>query len=106
MKIHPIFHISQLKLYRRPEDAERTYTKPEPIISANGEPEYEAEEIINHRKRRRGKRTKIEYLIVWKGYPAHEMTWEPEENVANVTEKISDYYRRIEGNASPKEGRV
>ena len=48
----------------------------------------------------------MEYLIVWKGYPAHEMTWEPEENVANAPEKISDYYRRIEGNASPKEGRV
>ena len=106
MKIHPVFHISQLKLYRRPEDADRTYTKPEPIISASGESEYEVEEVINHRKRRRGKRTKIEYLIIWKGHLAHEMTWEPEENVANAIEKISDYYRRIEGNASPKEGRA
>ena len=50
--------------YRKPEDADRTYMKPEPIIIASGEPEYEVEEIINHRKRRRGKRTKIEYLIV------------------------------------------
>ena len=80
--------------------------KPEPIISASGEPEYEVEEIINHRKWRRGKRTKIEYLIVWKGYLAHEMTWEPEENVANAPEKISEYYRRVEGNTSPKEERV
>ena len=70
MKIHPAFHISQLKLIRKPEDVKRTYTKLEPIIFANRELEDEVEEIINHRKRRRGKRTKIEYLIVWKGYPA------------------------------------
>ena len=106
MKIHPVFHISQLKVYRRPEATERTYTKLESIISASGELEYEVEKIINHRKQRRGKRAKIEYLIVWKGYPAHKMTWEPKENVANAPEKISDYYRRIEGNASRKEGRV
>ena len=50
INIHPVFHVAQLKLYRRPEDAERTYTKPEPIITASGEPEYEVEEISNHRK--------------------------------------------------------
>ena len=48
----------------------------------------------------------IEYLIFWKGYPAHEMTWEPEENVKNAPEKIAEYYGRIEGNTSPKEGRM
>ena len=49
-----------------------------------GQEEYEVEEIINHRKRHRGRTTKIEYLILWKGYPRHEMTWEPEENIANA----------------------
>ena len=48
----------------------------------------------------------IEYLIFWKGYPSHEMTWEPEENVKNAPEKIAEYYGRIEGNTSPKEGRM
>ena len=104
MKIHPVFHVSQLKLYRKPKEAERTYTKPEPIMSASGEPEYEVDEIINHRKRKRGTKTKIEYLIVWKGYPVHESTWEPEENVANAPEKIAEYYRRVEGNTALKEG--
>ena len=104
MKIHPVFHVSQLKLYRKPEAAERTYTKPEPIMSVSGEPKYEINEIINHRKRKRGTKTKIEYLIVWKGYPVHESTWEPEENVANAPEKIAEYYRRVEGNTALKEG--
>ena len=103
MKVHLVFHISQLKLYRRPEDAPRTYEKPAPVIVADGEEKFEVDEIINHRKRKRG-RKKIEYLIVWKGYPVQESTWEPEENVANASEKISEYYRRVEGNTALKEG--
>ena len=104
MKVHPVFHISQLKLYRRPSDPERTYEKPGPVI-VNKEEEFEVDEIINHRKRKRGRKTnKIEYLIVWKGYPVHESTWEPEENVKNAPEKIAEYYRRVEGNTIPKEG--
>ena len=49
-------------------------------------------------------KTKIEYLIVWKGYSVHESTWEPTENVANAPEKIADYYSRVEGNTALKEG--
>ena len=106
MKIYPVFHVSRLKLYRKPADASRTYRKPEPIMTTTGQEEYEVEEIINHHKRRHGKRTKMEYLILWKEYPAHDMTWEPEENVENGQEKIVKYYRRIEGNAFLKEGSV
>ena len=84
----------------------RRYNKPDPVITAVGEQEYEVEEIINHRKRRCGHTTKMEYLILWKGYLAHEMTWEPEENVKNAQEKIAEYYRRVEGSASLKEGRM
>ena len=106
MKVHPGFHVSQLKLYKRPKDAMRRYEKPDPIITATGKEEFEVEEIINHQKRRHGRTTKIEYFIFWKGYPAHEMTWEPEEKVKNAQDKIAEYYKRIEGNASPKEGRM
>ena len=98
MKVHPVFHVSQLKLYKKPEDATRTYQKPDPVLTAVGQEEYEVEEIINHKKCRCGKRTKIEYLIPWKGYLAHDMTWEPEENVVNAQDKIAEYYGRVEGN--------
>ena len=74
------------------------------MIVADGEEEFEVEEIIHHRKRKRGRKTKIKYLIVWKGYPVHESTWEPEENVANASEKISEYYTRVQGNTSLKQG--
>ena len=100
-----MFHVSQLKLYKKPEDTMRTYKKPDPVITAAREEEFEIEEIINHQKRRCGKTTKMEYLILWKGYPAHEMTWELEKNVKNAQEKITEYYRHVEGNVSLKEGR-
>ena len=73
---------------------------------AAGQEEFEVEEIINHHKRRRGKRTKIEYVILWKGYPVHDMTWGPKENVENAQDKIAEYYRHVEGNAFLKEGRL
>ena len=37
MRVHPVFHVSQLKLYRRPEDTMRRYVKPDPIITAASE---------------------------------------------------------------------
>ena len=36
MRIHPVFHVSQLKLYGKPEDTMRTYQKPDLIIIASG----------------------------------------------------------------------
>ena len=105
MKMHPVFHVSQLKLYRRPSDVARTYEELGPVIVDEGAEEFEVDKIINNRKRKRGRKaTKIEYLIVWKGYPVHESTWEPAENVANALEKISDYYKRVECNTALKEG--
>ena len=104
MKMHLVFHVLELKLYRRPTDVARTYKKLGPVIVDEGAEEFEVDETINHKKRNRGRKTKIEYLIVWKGYPVHESTWEPAENVANAPEKIAGYYSRVEGNTTLKEG--
>lgn len=38
---------------------------------------YEVEKVVGMRKRR----TRIEYLLKWKGYPESENTWEPVENL-------------------------
>ena len=80
------------------------YSKLDPIMTPERTEEYEVKEIVTHQKWRNGRTTKIEYLIFWKGCPAHEATWEPEENVANAPEKIAEYYKRMEGNASLKVG--
>ena len=59
MQIHPVFHVSQLKLYKKLISEAQTYRKPDPIMTNVGQEEYEVEEIINHRKRRRGRTTKL-----------------------------------------------
>ena len=99
-----MFHVSQLKLYRVSDDSRRQHHRPEPIITAEDNEEYVVEEIVNHRVRKRGKKTSTEYLVFWEGYPAHEATWEPEENLKNAPEKVAEYYGRIEDNAFLKRG--
>ena len=42
--------------------------------------EYEVEGIMRHQ----GKRSRRRYLVLWKGYPLHEATWEPESHLANA----------------------
>ena len=99
IRVHPIFHVSQLKLYRAPKDAGRRSQPPEAITSTDGHVEYFVEEIVNHRVRKSGRRIVKEYLVFWEGYPAHEATWEPEDNLQNAQEKLKEYYGRIEDNA-------
>ena len=50
MRVHPVFYVSQLKMYKKPKDTMRTYLKPDPIIIAVGEEEYEVEEVLKHQK--------------------------------------------------------
>ena len=59
MRVHPVFHVSQLKLCKKPKDTMRTYKKPNPVITAAREEEFEVQEIINDKKRRRGRKQKL-----------------------------------------------
>jgi len=93
-------------LYQAPKDARRRSQPPEAITSTDGHVEYFVEEIVNHRVRKSGRRIVKEYLVFWEGYPAHEATWEPEDNLQNAQEKLKENYGRIEDNAQFKEGRL
>jgi len=42
---------------------------------------FESFEVEEIRDKRLTKRGTTEYLIKWKGYPEHEKTWEPPENL-------------------------
>ena len=80
MKVHPVFHVSLLKGYQ----GEAPCTPP---ILVDGEEEFEVERILNHRKRAR----KWEYLVKWKGYGAHENSWEPESHMEHSEELLKSY---------------
>jgi hypothetical protein len=55
-----------------------------------GEPEYEVETIISHRKRGKG----YQYLVKWEGYAESENTWEPEASLGNAQQVLKTYKKR------------
>jgi hypothetical protein len=73
-----VFHTSLLTPYRETTTHGPNFSRPPPDM-IEGQEEYEVESIVAHRQFGRGK--KLHYLIKWKGYPASDNTWEPEENV-------------------------
>ena len=36
IRVHSVFYVSLLKLYKKPEDTMRTYQKPDPVITTSG----------------------------------------------------------------------
>jgi hypothetical protein len=97
MKIHPTFHVSKLKPYHSSDDNlfpnREQIVRPPPDIIDDHE-EFEVERILNKRIRKYGRGQRIEYLVLWKGYPIHEATWEPERNLTNVDELLNEYENR------------
>ena len=73
--VHPVFHVSQLKLHQGP-----VTSGPEALFATPEGDHFEVEAILAHR----GTASRREFLIHWLGYPAHEQTWEPEGNLAGA----------------------
>ena len=99
-QIHPTFHVSSLKRCIRHPDFEREVEPPPPEL-VDGELEYEAETILRHK----GRGARCRYLVVWKGYPLTEATWEPESNLSNAPVVLADYLRRVANESSTTRNR-
>jgi hypothetical protein len=80
-RVHPVFHVSLLKRYVPGMDIEGSGSHIVDIEPSEEEPEYEVERIIG---KRLGKDKQVEYLILWKGYPESEATWESSEIVEDL----------------------
>jgi hypothetical protein len=91
MKIHPVFHISLLKLYKEDDEFNRPTPPPALIISDNEE-EFEVEMILD--KKIIGKTSK--YLVKWTGYPLYDATWEPLNNLKNAMDKVNSFESRLQ----------
>ncbi|KAI5284570.1 hypothetical protein KEM54_001224 [Ascosphaera aggregata] len=57
---------------------------------------YEVERIINHKKNANGARTSKEFLVLWKGYPRSEATWEPVSYLTNAKEALNEYLASVD----------
>jgi hypothetical protein len=81
-QIHDVFHVSLLKKYNKDEYFTERPAQSKPIIHVELPPadEYEVESVKEQRLTPDGK---LEYLVVWKGHPDTEATWEPRSHLTN-----------------------
>ena len=88
VKLHPVFNVSQLRPYRDPSARfPGRVIDPQPPTVVDGEEEWEVEEVLGHRDRRRRR----EYLVKWVGYPSLNNTWEPLSNLGNAMDVVERY---------------
>jgi hypothetical protein len=99
LKIHPVFHISNLRPYMSPTTFEHrpVHALPPDPVSMGDHEEFEVEQILDHRTRRNHQ----EYLVKWKGYPEHDTSWEPEGHLEHASECVTEYWT---SGRSPKGG--
>jgi chromodomain-containing protein len=72
IKVHDVFHVDLLTLYKEMEEYRQVYTRPPPI-TVQSEEEYKVESILQ--ARRKGIGDSLEYKVHWKGYPSANDSW-------------------------------
>ena len=85
-RAHNVFHVSNLKKYVESSSTNRKMTMPDAIF-VDGHEEFEVEEILDNKKLR----NKDYFLVKWKGYPLHDATWEPLENLTNAKDLLERF---------------
>ena len=90
-RIHLVFHTSKLKRYICSEEFLSEVEAPSPILVGDTL-EYEAKGILQHQ----GTGARHRYLVLWKGYPLTEATWEPESHLTNTPDILEEYLRWVE----------
>lgn len=105
-RIHPTFHVSRFKDYWTSDDFPRDDFQPiGELAEGEQEAEYEVEAIIGCKGRGRRKK----YLVKWKGYAAHENSWEPRDNLTGCEEEVKLFHLRrdrMKSAADPKSDTV
>lgn len=93
MKIHNVFHSSLLKPYY----SDGTYQPPAPTVFDDEHVEYTVERILDHRDRVYKRKLRKKYLVHWKGFGPEHNTWEPESNLSNCSDLLSEYWLQRSG---------
>ena len=92
-RVHPVFHVSKLKAlprwYRLPSPTDSNcLSVPRPdVLPDTGEEAWEVERVVGKRR----VRGRVQYLVLWKGYPDWERTWEPAGNLRHAAEAVRAY---------------
>jgi hypothetical protein len=91
--VHPVFHISQLKISDPNEIPNRIQPPPPPIV-IDGEPEFEISEILDSKIDNRRRPCKLLYLVRWSGYEGtdEETSWILATELDHASELVSDFH--------------
>ena len=91
MKIHPVFHVSLLKLYRASGNVQPL---PPPILEKEDDDLlYDVEQVLAHEIRESHMRPQKYYVIKWLGYGLEHNSWEPEKNLS--LEVLKEYWNIV-----------
>ncbi|KAG0574847.1 hypothetical protein KC19_VG296500 [Ceratodon purpureus] len=75
LKIHDVYHVLLLEKYCSDTIPGRIQHPPPPIVTPDGETEWEVYKILDSKLVGRWK--KLHYLVAWTGYGLEQNSWEP-----------------------------
>lgn len=101
LRIHNVFHVSLLERYRPDTISGRRQRPPPPIVTPEGDMEWEVNRILD--SRRIGRWRKLQYLVAWEGYGPEENSWEPAANLHNAPNVVADFHKRHPQAAKPND---
>ncbi|KAG6506194.1 hypothetical protein ZIOFF_031512 [Zingiber officinale] len=103
--VHPTFHVSFLKKYHADDmDPSRSCAKRAPPVVRKQFSEDVAE-ILNHRTFGMSKKNRrTEFLVLWKGKPKSEATWERDVTLWQFEKQIQAYLQKQSTRASTSSG--
>lgn len=105
-RLHPTFHVSKLK--RWVEDSTSSFPgrsqdlAPPPPVYHDGEQKWEVESVVKKRTRKVGRKNVVEYLVLWKGYPEWEKTWEPASGLKAAKKAVQQFEQHAAATAAPQ----
>ncbi|QRV84949.1 Retrotransposable element Tf2 protein [Ceratobasidium sp. AG-Ba] len=89
MRTHNVFH-NLLSPFTEDKDFHRRQARPPPIVTEEGEEEYEVDHVVAWEQRKNG----LYYQIRWKGYDPIEDTMERAEKIAELPQIMEDLLKR------------
>ena len=92
LRIHDVFHVSLLEKYRPHTIEGRECRPPPPIVTPQGDIEWEVREVLDSRLF--GHWKKLQYLVSWEGYGPEQNSWAPASNLKNAPEAVQEFHQR------------
>ena len=93
--VHPTFHVTKLKRWAVDTSdkfpGREQNLAPSPPVIQQGEEMWEVEKIVKKRVKKVKGKSVTEYLVLWKGYPEWDKTWEPAINLKEAQDVVKEF---------------